>query len=159
MKQNQLISMLMFAALCSTTLQARDIYVYNGSNIKPVGSSQNVQKIAFNSNGMSVTTVNGAVTTFLITNFDYFTFFQRSTTGIKQSQSSFYNIFFDGTNINIKCLKNIDKISIFNASGTAISTFSPKTKSVSYNLTSLPSGVYLIKAVTDDNVFSQKIIK
>lgn len=159
MKQNQLISMLMFAALSSTTLQARDIYVYNGSNIKPVGTSQNVQRIAFNSNGMSVTTENGTVSTFLITNFDYFTFFQRSRTSVKQSQSSFYNISFDGTNVNVKCPNNIDNVTIFNASGTTVATFSPKTKYTSYNLASFPSGVYLIKVVTNDNVFSQKIIK
>lgn len=159
MKQNQLISMLMFAVICSTALQARDIYVYNGSNIKPIGTSQNVQKIAFNSNGMSVTTESGTVTTFPITNFDYFTFFQRSTTGIKQSQTSFYNITFDGTNVNIKCPKNISKVSVFNASGATVATFSPKTKWASYNFASLAAGVYLIKVVTDDNVFSQKIIK
>jgi len=159
MKQTKLISMLMFVMLSSVTLEARDIYVYKDLNIKPIGSSQNVQKIAFNSNGMSVTTESGTVTTFPIADFDYFTCFQRSTTGIKKLQNNLIGITLDGTNLNIKCMMTINKVTIFNASGTEITTFAPQTKSTSHSLSSLPTGVYLVKVVTDNHIFSQKIIK
>lgn len=151
--------MMMSAMLVTTALCARDIYVYNGSSITPIGTSQNVQKIAFDSNGMSITTQSGSVTTFSLANFDYFTFFNRSVTGIKQSQKDLFGISYNGTTMSIRSEKVITKVTVFNAAGTEILSFAPKAKFVTRNIASLPAGVYLIKVVADDDVFTQKIIK
>jgi len=161
MKQNKLIFTLVLAMLGTSSLWARDVYVYNGAGITPVGTLQNVKRITFTGTGMSVITELDTEQQFAQADFDHFTFYQRtSVTSIdKVAQDGIPGVTFDETNVNILSTKIIGKVSIYNAFGSEVITFAPKANTASHSLTSLPTGVYLVKVTIDDKVFTQKIIK
>lgn len=146
--------------LCMGSIQARDIYVYNGAGITPVSNLQNVKKIAFSATGMNVTTESGTDKLFALTEFNYFTFYQRTVSGIGDiSQNGSTGITFDGTNVNISSPKTIDKVTIYNSLGAIVESFEPKAKTASQNILSLAAGVYMVKVLAGNETYNQKIIK
>ena len=62
--------------------------------------------------------------------------------------------------VNIASSKeNIQAVEIYDVSGKMVQTFKDSGKSVSINVSALPSGMYIAKVLTDEGWFSKKLIK
>src|SRR5690606_42065615 len=61
--------------------------------------------------------------------------------------------------INIKSKAKIESVVVYNLAGQELMKASPKGKNSAFDVSSLPSGTYIIKAVVDGKVQTQKFIK
>ena len=61
--------------------------------------------------------------------------------------------------INIKSGAKIESVVVYNLAGQELMKASPKGKNSAFDVSSLPSGTYIIKAVVDGKVQTQKFIK
>lgn len=55
--------------------------------------------------------------------------------------------------------ENIQAVEIYDVSGKMVQSFKDSGKSVSINVSALPSGMYIAKVLTDEGWFSKKLIK
>jgi hypothetical protein len=63
------------------------------------------------------------------------------------------------TNLNISASKNIENVEIFNVIGQKVMTLTPNNTSTSINVSSLNSGVYIVKATIEGIKGSYKFVK
>ncbi|MFT3794202.1 T9SS type A sorting domain-containing protein [Flavobacterium sp.] len=88
-----------------------------------------------------------------------FTFTQ--TLGIDTPEFATLNIYPNPTNakVNINAPVTIDRLSLYNVLGQHLQTQTPSATDTEVDLSALPSGTYLLKAVSGDRTLMRKIIK
>ena len=65
---------------------------------------------------------------------------------------------FDGKNISIQSEDKLKYIEFISSNGSTLAKFSPTTKTIKYPISSLPKGLFIVKAVGRDNTCTKKII-
>ena len=74
-------------------------------------------------------------------------------------QKSEFVVYRDGENVVIKSSNILGKIEMYDASGRLVGARSATKKELQWNISTLPSGIYIIKAENSGNVRTKKIIK
>lgn len=88
-------------------------------------------------------TVSCAVLAVDDVNANKFSYYPNPTTGI----------------LNISAANKIENIEVYNTAGQKVLGFAPNTKESEINLSSLPKGLYLVKALVNGKVVTNKVIK
>ncbi len=84
-----------------------------------------------------------------------------ATAGVSDLNATSISIYPNPTAkfINIKAGAQIENVAVYNLAGQEVMKSSPKGKLAAFDVSALPNGTYLIKAVVDGSVQTQKFIK
>lgn len=139
--------------LLSVSFYARDIFVYNGT--AKVTSVTDIKKITFSADMMSVEQQNGTVIPVKLSDFDNFSFKEKTVTGIS-SVATDASVVFDGATLNVS---NAEMLSVYDMGGKELLHIQPGKQPVTVSLAGYASGVYVVKCMVDGKVCTQKIYK
>lgn len=161
MKCNKLLAGVTLALLLPTSMiKATDLYVYHSGNYTPLGTMLNAHKITFSNDSIFILSEKNVTQKASFANFDYLRFYKTAIpTAIQNISDKTASILFDGQQIKIQSPALINGIELISASGTLLQRLTPRSNSLTYSVTELPAGVYLIKVATTGRVIVKKIIK
>lgn len=78
--------------------------------------------------------------------------------GINDAKSTF-EVYRDGQVFVIRSSKNLGKLELYSAAGILVRTKSSTQKEIRWDMSSLPSGIYIIKTENEGDVRTKKIIR
>lgn len=161
MKCNKLLAGAAFALLFpASTIKATDLYVYHSGNYTPVGTMLNAHKITFSNDSIFILSEKHVTQKASFANFDYLRFYKTPIpTAIQNINGETASILFNGEQISIQSPLLIKRVELISASATLLQRLTPRSNSLTYSVSELSAGVYLIKVITADGVIVKKIIK
>ena len=139
--------------LLSVSFYARDIFVYNGT--AKVTSVTGIKKITFATDVMNVEQQNGMVVPVKLSDFDNFSFKEKTVTGIS-SVATDASVTFDGATLKVS---NAETLSVYDMGGRELLQIQSGKQTVTVSLAGYASGVYVVKCMVDGKVCTQKIYK
>jgi hypothetical protein len=94
-------------------------------------------------------------------NLDDVSFTKASTTSVDDLKQFNFSVYPNpaSNNLNLSASKNIDSVEIFNLIGQKVMTVIPNSNTTSINVSSLNSGVYIVKATIQGTKGSYKFVK
>lgn len=159
MKHKILLTLSILIASFYSPIYATDIYVYNSGNYTPITIVQNIRKISITSSGIDIETTTYETSHIALTDFSYFRFYPTPIpAGITSTKNESTTIDFDGKNISIQSDDKLKYIEFISSNGSTLAKFSPTTKTIKYSISSLPKGLFIVKAVGRDKTCTKKII-
>ncbi|MBP3774191.1 MAG: T9SS type A sorting domain-containing protein [Bacteroidaceae bacterium] len=154
-KTTLILSVLM--ALLSMQAKATDIYTYLAPSYDLVQQFQGAQKITFDATGMNVTTADGQTTALAFDKFNYFSFTEKIPVGIKGVNGKDAGVALNGNTLSVN---GASAVTIYTAAGVQVARAEVSADGVAtYNMASLPAGIYIVKAVVNGKATSVKVIR
>ncbi len=166
MKNKQLIlSVVLLLGIGLTGLQAQTMYVMETGGEQTSYALNDIRKLTFEDASVTITETGGTTTTYEVANLRYFSF--DDYTGVLETEqtafelNSFPNPVNDILNIDLSGAKNTNStISIFSLEGKLLQTKQiAESGIISFDVSSLPAGMYICRYSNETEVKTVKIIK
>lgn len=147
-------------ALIPALASAQSVYAYKDGSGQAVAKASNVHRIEFTDAGINLVGDSAKATNIALADVDYLLFYEKApvTTAIGAIGTSAAGIAFDGQSIAVNSAEPISSVTILSTDGTEFASFKPETNSVAVPATSLPTGVYIVKAVAGGKTTVSKIL-
>ncbi len=140
-------------------VMAQDVFFYTSGNYVPVMSVKNVSCIVFNSEKLTIKSTEGTICNLPYEKFNYFRFYETPIpAAIKTVNKDDTCIHFDGKKIKIKTQQKINAVEVINSSAVIVENHIPQGNSFQYDMTNLPSGVYIVKVLIGDKKYMEKFL-
>lgn len=137
-----------------------DVYFYNASDKSPFKSAVGVKNIAFDENNVTITYNNGNDESVPLAYINNIRFYNTEGTGINTAvPANDTKVIFNDNLLQICSPNNIDRIDIYTTSGQNIKTIKKVAADIIVPVDNLPSGIYVVKVTTADEVCIQKFVK
>lgn len=150
------------ATFCGySTAIAENVYIYSGSDQNPVEVKilNDVKNISFSETAITLTTANGEETPVALSDFDFFTFDKKETSGVTNiTNVSHISVYTTGNILTVKSAMPIEKVEVYSTQATKLLDKSPRGTEFTAEL-AIPQGTYLVKVTTIDREEIHKIIK
>ena len=148
------LSLLLLLAMCLYA-NARDIYVYNGTNA--VKAINDVNKITFSNGKMNVELQNGTIVPVNLSDFNNFSFFKRNyPDAINTIVSGSASCGFDGKTLTVRHAQCVNVLSL---QGVQLIHHPFLGNEARISLDNLPAGLYLVEIIANDKTYTHKILK
>lgn len=166
MKNKQLIlSVVLLLGIGLTGLQAQTMYIMENGGEQTSYTLNDIRKLTFEDASVTISKTVGLSTTYEVANLRYFSF--DNYTGVLETEptafelKSFPNPVNDILNIDLSRAKNIKStISIFSLEGKLLQTKQiTEAGIISFDVSSLPAGMYICRYSNETEVKTVKIIK
>ena len=160
MKSKNILATVVLTLLVVLSARATDVYVYHSGNYSALSTILSAHKITFTTDSVIIITEKNLVRKASFADFDYLRFYQTPIpTAVSSVTDDAVSILFDGRTIHIQSPSRINRVELFSAGGALLQRLSPQDHEVSYSVTELPAGVYLLKTATAGRIIIKKIIK
>ena len=136
-----------------------DVYVYNGKGTNPIKLMQDVKKITFTENAMTVIATE-AEETVNFADFTHFTFSPEKEGAVAELQADgTVKVFTVGNILTVKAAQPIANVTVYSMQGSKLMELQPMQSEVSQSIENCQAGIYLVKVVAGSNESVYKIIK
>lgn len=154
----------LLAAAClmvsGLTAMGNDVFVYDGTHAEPIQSMNDVKKITFTENAITLVGADGTETTVDFTAFSYFTFVKEEMSGIEDvAKGGDIAVTVRGGMLDVNATEPIARVEMYSMQGQRMLSLAPDAASVSESIAHCANGIYIVKVVAGGNEKVQKIIK
>lgn len=148
------------AVLAFSKATATDVFVYEPNVGSPNITMNHLKKITLTKTTMTFYNVDGQTQSYTMPDSFYMRFKRKDfVSGINGVKSLGLSFSFDGTSVNVKGADKVSKAEIISSDGMVLGRITPQSGDFSYNLETLPAGMYIIKLYTAKGSAAEKIIK
>lgn len=137
-----------------------NLYFYSQGNSTPSTSFTDVRKIIFSQDSFGIESNNGSTNSVATENFDYLLFYDNGgTNSLRTLSTNPITAVFNGNAIRIESSEPVAELEVYSATGLLMIGLQPGENIVTCSVSNFPDGIYIVKAVSGNQILTTKIIK
>lgn len=145
----------------ATAMWGIDAYFYNSDSSEPVLMVENVRTITLGDVSTLITRADFTTARLQNDTFDHMLFRTKPTSGISGTATlpGQINVALCGSTLEISGPKAISSVDLSAVNGMHIAQLSTPATSISYDMTGLASGIYVVRVQSGEQTVVSKIVK